>query len=322
MHIIRKILIGFLVVFAGFVTAVIISSDKSPIGHWKNPEAEHEYKAAYEAAMKKMPTPTNSYDITIEFGVVRVYKWENTGNKEATPIILFPGRSSGVPMWYLNISDFCKYRTVYALDALGDAGLSLQTKQIKNSEDQAKWIEKVFDNLNLNKINAIGHSFGGWLVANYASYYPKRIKSIVLLEPVFTFQPIKLSIIIKSIPYSIPFLPKSMKKGLLEAISGTKEIDTTDPIANMISIGSLEYVSKLPTPEQITIPQIKSWLFPAYSGFGGKSSVHDSVKAYEVAKKNIRSFMGNIWKQGSHSLPMEFYNDVDSQILIFLQENN
>jgi pimeloyl-ACP methyl ester carboxylesterase len=34
-------------------------------------------------------------------------------------------------------------------------------------------------------VHLVGHSFGGWLAANYAVRDPERLASLSLLEPVF-----------------------------------------------------------------------------------------------------------------------------------------
>jgi pimeloyl-ACP methyl ester carboxylesterase len=313
------VLLIVLSVVVVFIFAVWITSDKSPIGHWNSDNGRIEYKNAYDAAMKIIPPPTSTDDIATSFGTVRVYTWANEKNVSKTPIVLFPGRTSGTPMWSMNIGDFLRERTVYALDALGDAGMSVQSVRLKDSVDQAQWIDEVFTKMHINKVHAIGHSFGGWLVANYASRHPEKIASIVLLEPAFTFQPIKMSIVLKSIPYSIPFFPKVWKEGLLQEIASTKDIDTEDPVAKMIVAGSKNYLSKLPAPDQITIEQMKKWNFPVYCAFGGKSSVHDSSKALETAQKNVKNCEGKIWEDGTHSLPMEYASAIDKMIIEFLE---
>jgi hypothetical protein len=137
---------------------------------------------------------------------------------------------------------------------------------------------------------------------------------------VFTFQPIKLKIIIKSIPYSIPFFPKAWKDELLKEIASTKELDIDDPVAKMIVLGLNNYLSKLPAPDQISIEQMKKWDFPVYGAFGGQSSLHDPIKALETAKKNVKHFEGKIWKHGTHSLPMEYASDIDKEIIHFFEK--
>ena len=209
---------------------------KQSIGKWISLEKQQEYADAYEKAMRTMPK-SESLRIRTSFGTVQVYCWEKDSAKNKIPILLLPGKSSGTPMWYRNLPDFYENRTVYAFDALGDAGLSDQNHPIQNRFDQATWIAETIEELKLSRVHITGHSFGGWLSANFASYYPHKLASLVLIEPVFTFQMIKLAVILKSIPYNMRFLPKKWRQGLLKEISGSKTIDTSDPVAKMIDAG-------------------------------------------------------------------------------------
>lgn len=40
-----------------------------------------------------------------------------------------------------------------------------------------------FDRLGLGKVHLVGHSFGGWIAAEIASYYPERLASLQLIAP-------------------------------------------------------------------------------------------------------------------------------------------
>ena len=86
-----------------------------------------------------MPKPTRTIDVQTSFGVVRVYQWVNP-DAPILPVVLLPGRGSGAPMWSENLPSLLAQRTVYAMDALGDAGLSAQTVPLTSAADQATWI--------------------------------------------------------------------------------------------------------------------------------------------------------------------------------------
>ena len=294
---------------------------KQSIGKWSSAGKQQEYVEAYKKALQTMPE-AESIRIKTSFGTVQGYCWKNHDAHHKSPILLFPGKSSGTPMWYANIPDFYKNRTVYSFDALGDVGLSEQESPIKNSLDQAKWIDETIENLHLTKVHIVGHSFGGWLSANYASLYPQKVASLILIEPVFTFQIIKPIIVLKSIPYNMKFLPKKWRQGLLKQISGSETIDTTDPVAKMIDEGANYYSSNLPNPTMISKQQMQEWEFPVYVAFADNSGVHDSVKAVEVAEKNVKNITAKIWKNATHSLPMEYAEELNREIIQFIEKNN
>jgi pimeloyl-ACP methyl ester carboxylesterase len=44
--------------------------------------------------------------------------------------------------------------------------------------------DQLFEQLGLEKIHLIGYSMGGWAAAEFASYYPRRLKSLSLITPI------------------------------------------------------------------------------------------------------------------------------------------
>ena len=318
----RRLLVSLPILGAVIISIVALGIalyDSSSIGYWRTPEGQSTYTKTYNQAMKSLPPPSQTLDVSTSFGVVRVYEWATPQTRSATPIVLIPGRSAGVPMWASNLHDFVAKHPVYAMDALGDAGMSVQTVKIENGADQATWLHEVLSSLNVTKVHIVGHSFGGWAAANYATRYPGKVASLILLEPVFVFQGLKTEIIIKTIPAAIPFLPKSWRESMLKDIGGVAEIDQNDPVARMIVEGTEYYAQKLPgLPEQITPEQLQSWKMPTYVVMGAKSAMHDSEKAVAVARSNIKNIQAKNWPSATHSLPMEFPREINAEIIAFM----
>lgn len=312
------IIVFMLFIFLFILSSMVSMKDSSPIGQFRSLEGENLYKQAYEDAMELLPNPSRKFDINTDYGTVRIYEFTNSENPKLAPIVLLPGRSSGVPMWASNLEGLAAERTVIALDALGDAGMSIQTHKIENSADQAEWLEQVFDQLELPKMHLVGHSFGGWLAANYAVDYPDRIVSLNLLEPVFVFQGLKWQFYIKSIPASIPFLPKSWRDKMLEDIGGGYDVDLNDPIARMIAYATEYYSIKLSLPDIITKEQLKGLNMPVYAALAENSILHDSEAAVNVAKTNVKIIEVKNWLNASHSLPMEFPKQINQELLDFM----
>lgn len=186
--------------------------DPNTIGYWRSVEGQKVYEEAYAEAMAELPPPMQTHDIQTTYGTVRVYQWLNEQHRSKSPAVFLPGRSSGVPMWAANLPAIAATRPAYAMDAIGDAGLSKQTVALKNGADQAAWIDQVLSTLQLESVHLVGHSLGGWAAANYASRYPKRVVSLTLLEPVVTFVGFKWDLYIKTIPVSLPFCQKNGEK--------------------------------------------------------------------------------------------------------------
>ena len=105
-------------------------------------------------------------------GTVHAYEWSSPELTDTVPIVLIPGRTSGVPMWLENLPGFLKDHRVIAFDALGDAGLSVQGAPMESFEDQALWMEQVLAELAPSGAHLVGHSFGGATAATYAHRFP------------------------------------------------------------------------------------------------------------------------------------------------------
>jgi pimeloyl-ACP methyl ester carboxylesterase len=299
----------------------IVTYDPNTIGYWRSTEGQKAYEEAYAEAIADLPRPTQTHDIPTRYGTVRVYEWINEQNRSKTPAVFLPGRSSGVPMWSANLPPIAATRPVYAMDALGDAGLSKQTVVLKDGADQASWVNQVLIALQLESVHLVGHSFGGWAAANYASRYPKRVATLTLLEPVVTFVGFNWDVYIKTIPLSLPFLPKEWRGSFLEDVGGTTEIDLNDPVARMIASGIEYYVAKLPAPEQLSNEQLRSWNMPVFVAMAGKSVLHDSAKAIAVASENVKHVKAKLWANATHSLPMDVASELNQEMLNFMNTN-
>jgi pimeloyl-ACP methyl ester carboxylesterase len=288
------------------------------VGHFRSATGEQAYLAAYRRAMTLLPTPRSSTDLETTFGCVRMYEFRaRSADRAAIPAVLLPGRTSGVPMWAYNLSDLAAARTAYALDALGDAGLSVQTRPIRDAADQADWLDQVLRQLPVLNVHLVGHSFGGWLAANYAARHPERVQTLTLLDPVFVFQGLRWQVYFISLPASLPFLPRSWRTRMLTAIGGGP-VDLDDPMARVISEATEHYAVRLPMPKRLTGIQLRGLHMPVYAALAGRSAMHDGAHAADVARAVIPDATIELWPDATHSLPMEQNRTLGRAILEFM----
>ncbi len=306
------------IVALGLCALASVLYNSSPVGHFRTNEGYRIYAASYAAAMEQLPRPTRSMDVKTDFGTVRVYEFSSSRTRALTPLVLLPGRASGTPMWEANLASLAKERDVYALDALGDAGMSVQTREIKDASDQAAWLEQVFVQLDLSQVHLVGHSFGGWSAANYAVRYPERAASLMLLEPVFVFQGLRWQVYVKSIPASVPFLPQSWRDTMLSNFGGVEKVDHDDPVTRMISDAAEHYAAKLPLPQRLSQAQLRNLPMPVYVAMAAESSLHDAAAATQVARNSVQDLQIRNWSGATHSLPMEFPERLNRELLSFI----
>src|SRR4029077_8038069 len=72
---------------------------------------------------------------------------------------------------------------VYAIDLIGEPGLSARTRYKPGGEEHALWLDDVFKALSVNKAALVGVSLGGWLALDYAIRRPQRVTALALICP-------------------------------------------------------------------------------------------------------------------------------------------
>ncbi|HWH26700.1 MAG TPA: alpha/beta hydrolase [Pseudolysinimonas sp.] len=62
-------------------------------------------------------------------------------------------------------------------------GLSPQGESMRDIDDLVFTLAEFLDELGVGKFDLVGHSFGGWVAAEFAAFYPDRIGALVLITP-------------------------------------------------------------------------------------------------------------------------------------------
>jgi hydrolase, alpha/beta domain protein len=274
------------------------------VGHFRSAQDRQEYLGYYQQVMETMPAPSQVEDVITSYGTVRVYTWESGAGRDSPPVVLLPGRASGAPMWAVNIPLLIQSRRVIAFDALGDAGMSVQSAPLTSADDQAAWVDEVLADVAPDGVHLVGHSFGGATAALYARIHPERVRSLTLLEAVFVFAYPPADIMGWTVVSSIPALPEGWRNKALERIGGEK-LSGTDPMELMIKAGAEKFDASLPTPSPLTDEQAEALTMPVYVAIAGRNSVAGGSKAVERAQKILPQASIQVWDNATHSLPMQ-----------------
>ncbi|MGH8881337.1 MAG: alpha/beta fold hydrolase [Stackebrandtia sp.] len=277
------------------------------VGHWRSREGFASYRTAYDEVMATLPAPTRIHDVLTEFGSARVYEWEAAGGtpESRLPVVLLPGIRSGAPMWGENLVSWIGGRTLYAMDAIGDCGLSTQSIPLADFDEHAIWVEQALAGLGLERVHVTGHSFGGAMSATYALHYAARVASVTLLEPVMVLRPLPASMYLWSALLFLP-VPQSWKDYALAEIGGVSidEVRERTPMSVMIDEGSKNYASVTRVPRTFTDEEWRSLTMPVRVDIASDKSLSGGEAA---AKRATALDLGpvTVWPQTTHSLPIQ-----------------
>jgi len=287
---------------------------KFGLSRFRSPEAKKEFLKYYAMAMKYLPSPKEVIDIETSFGLARVYHFGEEKNKDKTPLVLLHGHYASSYMWFLNIPEFMKDRPVYAFDIIGESSRSIQTRPFVKTRDQAVWLEESLEKLGLKKIHLLGASMGGWAAANYVRHYPKRVCSLMLLDPVFVFSSITLETVKQ-------FLLFQWNKDKMLSFLLNREIDLKgDPMTRIVTTSMENFLFRTPIPRRISKRDLNRIDCPVLAIMAGESLLHDAEKAVEVGRAQVRNIEIESWEGASHALNFEKDRLVNDRVIRFMEK--
>ena len=306
-------------------------SARASVGHFVGYDGLAHYIEAYRAAVGALPPFDAQTDVGTSFGAVRVYRFD--GQVGGTPVVLLPGRFAATPMWRPNLPGLLKERSVFGVDLLGEAGLSVQAKRIGNADDQAQWLDEMLVGLGLTQVHVLGASIGGWAAVNYAARKPGRVASLVLLDPVQTFSRIPIGTLLSSAATMIPGVPEGLRKRFMSRISGGADVDDSAPSGGqersdpgnvevkLIASAIVDFALRLPPPKLITDHQLRALNIPVLALLAGRSVMLNATRAAAKARKFLSHGQVEVWDDATHAINGEFPERITERVQRFWAES-
>lgn len=315
-HRVVKVIAALAVAWLVVDKVITVAASDPQAGSWRSQAGYEAYKVAYDEAMATMPAPTRTHDVRTEFGIVRVYEWaaDEDAADGALPVVLVPGIQSGVPMWAENLPHWTGTRTIYAMDALGDAGLSTQSVPFESFDHQVNWLEQTLAGLELGQVHMVGHSFGGAGAATHALHHPDRVASLTLYEPVLVLDGMPASIYLWSSMLLLP-TPQSWKDRALAEIGGVtvEEVRERTPMSVMIDEGSKHYNSAQRTPRTLTDAEWHAMGMPIRVEIASDKSLAGGQEAADRAR-SLGLDQVIVRPNTTHSLPMQAAEELGTEM--------
>ncbi|MFE2157015.1 alpha/beta fold hydrolase [Streptomyces lydicus] len=147
---------------------------------YKSEAGARELQRRYREGLDAWPVPAEHLRVPTREGETFVVV---SGPEDAPPVVLLHGAGANTTMWQDDITTWARHFRTYALDLVGEPGLSAPSRPSLASDAPARWLDDVLDALGIARAAFVGTSLGGWLALDYATRRPERVDRLALLCP-------------------------------------------------------------------------------------------------------------------------------------------
>ena len=267
---------------------------------YKSAEGERAVRERYLEVLKHWPVPNQQLRVPTREGETFVVA---CGDEYAPPLLLLHGSVANSAMWMGDVRAWAEHFRVYAVDVIGDAGLSAPSRPPLGSEAHALWLDDVLQALSLSRVSLVGVSFGGWLSLDYATRRPERVESLAVICPGGVGRQ-KISILFKMIALRMLGVWGSRKSR--EMIFGRAPANPSPAIQYFTEFVLLIHENF--RPRRVKLPvfsdhALRRLSMPVMAILGGKDVLLDSAATKQRLARNIPGVEIHYIPEARHYIP-------------------
>ncbi|MER6945996.1 alpha/beta fold hydrolase [Nonomuraea sp. NPDC000554] len=147
---------------------------------YKSEAGASEIQRRYREALRAWPVPAEHIHVPTRQGETFVIA---SGPEQAPPVLLLHGSGANATMWRNDVTTWSRHFRVYAVDLIGEPGLSAPSRPPLDSDAYALWLDDVLEALAITSAPIVGISLGGWMALDYATRRPDRVTRLALMCP-------------------------------------------------------------------------------------------------------------------------------------------
>jgi len=291
---------------------------------FRSAKAKERYLGLYDRVSEEWPVDSETNMVDTSYGQTFV---RTSGPEEAPPLVLLPGANATSLMWIPNIEALSESYRVHALDNIYDFGRSVFTRPLKTPDDFVRWLDELFNALDLNDgINLMGLSYGGWLTSQYALRYPDRLDKIVLVAPAATVLPLNSEFALHALVGLIPHR-RFVKKTMSWALEGFMRSDEATQkkkdffIENMyLGLRCFKY-KMLVSPTVLTDQELKNLKMPTLFLVGENEKIYSAHQSIHRLNSVAPQIEAELIPDAGHDLTIVQAEMVNRKVLKFLDQH-
>jgi pimeloyl-ACP methyl ester carboxylesterase len=222
----------------------------------------------YLEALKSWPVPRDEVRVPTPEGETFVLV---SGPESAPPLVLLHGSGSTSAEWAPRIPALIERFRVYAVDVIGEPGMSAETRPPLGSDRYARWLDAVLDHFGVSRAAFLTSSFGGWLALDYATRRPERVAALALRCPI-GLGPMKKGFVVKAVVLSL-----LGERGRRKSVAGTVGEPETSPIVEHQLLVSANYRYRTGPFPVFGDAALERLTMPVYAVAGAEDAMVDSA---------------------------------------------
>ena len=268
-------------------------------GVYRNADTAAAVQAHYRQVLDQWPVPVTELHVATRQGSTFVLA---CGPEDAPPVVLLHGSQANSAAWMLDVPLWSTKFRLFAVDMIGEPGLSAPVRPALAGDAHALWLDDVFAGLGLSQAALVGMSLGGWLALDYASRRPGFAQALALICPAGIGR--QKNFLLKALPLLL--LGRWGKRKARELVLGPfPEVlpDTVRPLAEF-----MEHIGRVVRPRIVAIPrlsdaQLAGLGVPVLAIIGGWDALLDSRDTRERLRRNAPQAEICFIEDGYHFLP-------------------
>ncbi len=198
---------------------------------FKTEEGEQAVKCRYRDILENWLQPHEQRYLDTRHGRTFVIA---SGDVNAPALLLFHGSGSNSVSWLGDIPIWAQHFRVYAVDMIGEPGLSEANRLPWDDPGYIEWLDDIYRELNISQAGMVGMSLGGWLALTYGCARPDRVTGMGLIAP-GGLSPARKSFMFKALFYLMMGSWGQRKLG--ELVGYRREEDGSDSDNSTIYMG-------------------------------------------------------------------------------------
>jgi pimeloyl-ACP methyl ester carboxylesterase len=252
---------------------------------YKSPEGQRLVEVRYRHFLAQWPAPNRQHHVPTREGDTFVIE---CGQQGAPPLLLFHGSGANSAFWLGDVPALAQHFRLYAIDMIGEPGLSAAKRPPLDSDAHALWLDDVVKALGLEQVSIVGISLGGWLALDYATRRPGRVDALALICPGGAGR--QKNFLLKVLP--LLFLGSWGQRKMRALVFGDALSATTPEamaVADFVDLILTHFrprMDKLPVMSEQALQTLR---MPVLAIVGGRDVMLDSADTKRRLEKNVSS---------------------------------